>query len=853
MALLLTQTAPEGLVPPAAQCPGPPDYPTSENASGVAGRVVISVTLDEAGVVTKLEIATGLSAAFDTAALESAKKCTFTPALMNGKAVPSIVQLTADFVPPLRPWTLEGDVVGELGEVVPGAKVELGEKSTLTDENGHFSLTFEGLPAGDSWVLVTKAGHADKAFPETFKSGLTTRVRYALPNEKVYETRVSGSRLLPAVPDADKTPQVSKFVITRADMDRSPGAYEDVARIAQQAPGVAADPDILGTLFVRGGGPEEVIFYLDGVPLSNPYHLGGFVSIFNPMMLDTAEFYTGGVPARYEPALSGALEVHHAVPDTKKLRVLVDVSMQSAMARVDIPLGIEGLSMIVSARRTYLEAYFAVLRAFKVVSNSFVAPEVTELLARVNYRRGNHQTTATYLYARDGVSVSVNPGEEVLFNFSGNLNLSNQLHLASLQHRIDFGGDSKVTITGAYTHDINESTASASVYNYENRAKTDDALVRIDGVLAGSATNRTQAGLQYAHRQSSLDGIISDPRAQAPWVSMPSVSLYTDDYRFSPAVVRDLFSVYAEHTYRPVEPLVLEAGGRAQVDARNGQFTGSGRVAFAWTLPTATVFKVSAGVALQPVLAAPVLTENPNLLPERSFQVVAGIEQPLPIEALLRLEVWGKYLDQLVVNPDTLEGFSALKAKNQPAFQNGGTGFARGVDLLFVGRTRYLSYGLSMGLLFSDRTNPLAAGAKTYATPWDQRFTSALSLSWSPNDKWMVTGKVSVRTGRPYTPISGFTWDDARRVYVPSFEATNSARYPAFYEISLRGERRFTIGPVKLAVYAELLNITNSTNVFTYLYDNGPVEMGAPQPDEPARNQINHLPFRPFLGLRSEY
>jgi hypothetical protein len=57
---------------------------------------------------------------------------------------------------------------------------------------------------------------------------------------------------------------------------------EDMSRAVQQLPGVAADPDLLANFFVRGGGPEETIFYLDGIPLSNPYHLGGFASIFNP-------------------------------------------------------------------------------------------------------------------------------------------------------------------------------------------------------------------------------------------------------------------------------------------------------------------------------------------------------------------------------------------------------------------------------------------------------------------------------------------------------------------------------------------------------------------------------------------
>jgi TonB family protein len=887
--LLLAQEAPalpEGLVPPKADCPNVPSYPLTERASGVGGKVVISVSLDEKGQVTKTEVSQSLGPAFDQAALESTKACAFTAAVLKGRPMPSIVQLTADFVPPLKPWTLEGDVVGVLGEPLPGAEVAYGGKTARTDANGHFSLTFDELPPGDGWVQVHLQGHANKAFPEVFKSGLTTRVRYLLPDEKLYETRVEGSRLLPAVPEADKTPQVSRFTITKADLDRNVGATEDVTRVAQQAPGVAADPDLLGTLFVRGGGPNEVIFYLDGVPLSNPYHLGGFLSVFNPMMLDTAEFYTGGVPARYEPALSGAMEVHYVTGETTKPHVMVDVSMLTAMARADIPLGIDGLSAVVSFRRSYLEAYFAILRDVKLIGSNFFAPEITEATARVSFHRGRHHTVATYMFAQDGVKLQISPGEQVVFNFVGDLSLLNRLHLASLQHKIDLGGDSNLTFQVSYTND-SSATRSAETLpgetmgklgrTYTNDAQQGDLNVRIDGTIAG-AKNRLQAGVQYAHRTLHLVGDVPDTTFTPTWASYPSADTHDPYLQVNPDVVRDLVAAYAEQTWRPMEKLTVEAGGRAQLEALsryvprptdpsvrdltfgNWLWSGSARLAAAWTSPVSTVLKLSAGMAMQPV-QAPLLLDpvygNPNLQPERSWQLVAGLEQPLPIEALVRLELWAKYLDHLVVNPDSAIGVAERVGRGEPVFVNEGTGFARGADLLFMGRTRHLFYGLSMGVLASDRTNPLAAVRQTYPTPWDQKFTMAATLSWSPTDHWLVTGKFSFRTGRPFTPVDGFTLVDrdalgnplASPYYVPQFGAVNSDRYPPFYELSFRGEYRFNAGPVKMAVYAELLNVTNSMNVFTYIYGLGDPATMTP----PDRGAVTHLPFRPFLGIRAEY
>ncbi len=854
---------PDVVVAPVASCPSTPEYPASERGTGVGGSVVLKVTLSGKGEVNDLEVSHGLGPAFDAAAMASGALCTFTPASRNGVPVPAIIELTVDFAPPAEPWVLEGEVVGELGAALVGAEVTYGGKKAVTDARGHFRLEFEALPAGDAWVLVNKEGYAEKGFPEVFRAGLTTRVRYSVLKEHVGgETRVEGSRLLPALPDVDHTPQVSRFSITKADIEGNPGSMEDVSRVVQQIPGVAADPDLLATFFVRGGGPEEVVFYLDGVPLTNPYHLGGFASIFNPMMIESADFFSGGIPARYEPALSGAFEVRYATGETKKPRVWADVSLLTAKFRVDVPIS-EGLSATVSMRRSYFEAYFAVLKEFKLFGSNAVSPEITELLARVNYRRGNHTTTATFIHASDGLDFIVKPGEQLLVNFSGGLKISNTAQIAMLQHRVDFAGDTKVELTAAYTHDHNtiavipnqvgdREVVEGGGRKFSNDTSRDDFLVKGDLNWAHSDTNRTGLGVEYAYRHLGLLGEVTDARSTAPWTNTPFVETYLPYVNINPDVRRNLVALYAEHTWKPNDTFSLEGGGRAQVDASSGQLSGSARLGAAVSLPIKTVLKASVGVAAQPSLLPlaldPVLG-NPNLGPERSFTGIIGLEQPLPFEALLRIEGWVKYLDQLVVNPDSPERLAQLEADGQPVFQNLGTGLAKGVDLLFLGRTRYFSYGASAALLFSDRHNPLAAVYTDYPAPWDQRFTLAAHVSFSPNNKWLFTARFNYRTGRPYTPVIAFVRDEANQHFLPVFGATNANRYPGFYEFNARAERRFRLGPMDMAIYAEVLNLTNSTNLFARIYDQG--NFGANT--EPAASAFNHLPIRPFIGVRAEY
>lgn len=61
-------------------------------------------------------------------------------------------------------------------------------------------------------------------------------------------------------------------------------------------------------------------------------------------------------------------------------------------------------------------------------------------------------------------------------------------------------------------------------------------------------------------------------------------------------------------------------------------------------------------------------------------------------------------------------------------------------------------------------------------------------------------------------------------------------------------EKRFKAGALDLAWYAELLNVTNAQNAFLYVYGKGDYASGTP----PSLGTFNHLPIRPFLGIRGE-
>ncbi|HXN54670.1 MAG TPA: TonB-dependent receptor [Myxococcales bacterium] len=748
---------------------------------------------------------------------------------------------------PAQAARLEGEVVDESGAALEGAVITARGTSAISDQQGSFALLVPLNPGEATVVTVLKTGFDPALFEEQLFSGEPRHVRYQLGHGSLSAT-VAGRRLLPRLPVIERDPIVGHHVITRADLDRTPGAMEDISRAVANLPGVVADPDLLATLFIRGGGPDELITYLDGVPLENPFHLGGFASVFNPMLIESADLWVGVTPPRYEPSLSGALDVSYVTTEARRLRVEADLSIQTAKVRVDAPTPVEGLSVVVAARRSFFELYFAGLRALHLVGTNYVAPDMSEYFARVLYRRGSHLLSATYMRASDGFAVVAKPGEPGLFGFDGGVKLSNVLQLGALRDRIDLGGSRELVLTLAATDDA-EATSVTGSTAFARDVGRFEALGEASLSLPFSEGNRLRLGGQVRRQSYDLRGQVPDARGLAPWIALPIVDTGEPNLDLSPRFVRTVAAAFGEHLFRPWTALAFETGARLQ--SSSGQAVYSVRLASSLALPFATVVKLEGGIATQQARNPLVLDAaygNAKLLPERSRQVVLGVEQPLPFRALLRVEGYAKWLDRLVVNPDSDEGVRALLAAGQPAFQNLGSGFARGVDLLFLGRTELLSYGLAGGLLRAERTNPLAAGNKSYPAPWDQRLSLSANLSAAPADGWLMSGRATFHTGRPTTTVAGFVRDDANQRYLPVFGPTNGARYPAYVESSLRVERRFHAGSLDLAWYAELLNVTNAQNVFLYTYGKGDYAAGTP----PSLGTFNHLPIRPFLGIRGE-
>ena len=94
----------------------------------------------------------------------------------------------------------------------------------------------------------------------------------------------------------------------------------DIMKTIQLLPGVQSGTEGTSGIYVRGGGPDENLILLDGVPVYNANHLFGFFSVFNADALNSVTLVKGGFPARYGGRLSSVLDIRMKEGNIKNIR-----------------------------------------------------------------------------------------------------------------------------------------------------------------------------------------------------------------------------------------------------------------------------------------------------------------------------------------------------------------------------------------------------------------------------------------------------------------------------------------------------------------------------------------------------
>lgn len=689
-----------------------------------------------------------------------------------------------------------------------------------TDVKGNFVIS--RLPPGIYRLQASALGYKTTLTSEYRVNHITPYIQIELEEESAALGEVT--ILAPSFQRVPESP-VSLRVIGLQEIEKAPGANRDISRVVQNYPGVAFSPiGYRNDLIVRGGGPSENRFYLDGVEIPNINHFstqgasGGPVGLIDADLIRSVKFYSGAFPANRGNALSSVLDFSLRDGDMERN------SLKATLGASEVALSSNGhlghkTSYLVSVRQSYLQMLFKVL-------GLPLLPAYTDASFKIKTRfDARNELTFLGLGGVDRMKLNFDiDGDDAEYILS---------YLPKIQQET-------FTLGGVYRHyagpHVQSLTLSHSYLNnrntkYRNNDETcsDNLTLRLRSVeqetkLRMENTSiwslwKVNAGLELNHThytnntyQQVYTDILSVYNYQTSlnlfrWGVFGSIGYTSPDERFTASLgLRSDGNNYSSR----MKNMLKQLSPRLSLSYRwLDHWSISGHWGLYYQLPpyTSLGFKDGEGNWVNRDL-------NYQSVSQGSFGIAWNPDNQMEVS------VEGFYKDYNQMPLSVTDGIPlACKGNDYGVVGNerlasSGDGRSYGVEIMFKWLLRQkLNLSSSITIFKSEFRDGMTG--HYIPSAWDNRFIVNVCGTYNLPHQWSVGLKACCIGGSPYTPYDEIksslveAWNAQGKAYY-DYSRYNTERLPAFGQLDVRVDKTFYLKKCMLGFYLDIQNLTAS-------------------------------------------
>ncbi|WP_293667342.1 TonB-dependent receptor [uncultured Parabacteroides sp.] len=712
------------------------------------------------------------------------------------------------------------------GEPIPYATVIIWNtvQGTATDSTGNFEIT--GVAPGSYRLQASYIGYKPTVTAEfrVANKDIFFPVELETASENLQEVNIVAS---PFRKTAESP--LGLRVIGFKEIEKSAGGNRDISRVVQTFPGVASTAAFRNDLMVRGGGPSENRFFLDGVEIPNINHFstqgasGGPVGIINPDFIREVNFYSAAFPAARGNALSSVLDFKLQDGNKEKFSLRGVIGASDVGLSTNGPIG-KKTTYQVSVRRSYLQFLF------DMIGLPFL-PTFTDAQFKVKHTFDRkNELTLLGLGAID--NMKLNTGME-------DMSEKNQYILAYLP----VVKQKTYTLGAVYKHysgkniyslivsrsqlnnrntkykDNDESSDENLTLNYrsdeiENKLRSENIFrlpfIRLN--VGGNIEYATYTNHTFQKQFTTIPREINYHTDLGLWKwGLYVTAIYeSDNERFTASLgARTDANNYSSEMNNLLEQLSPRLSlsyrlfGNIYLNANAGRY---------YELPPYTVlgFKDNQGNYVN---------RTNRLSYIRSDQAGIGLEYRPSSYLKFTAEGFYKKYDHY---PMSLTDSIPLASKGtdygvlgNEAVNSTAAGRAYGLELMgrwynYKGLTFIASYTYVRSEFRDGRES-----GKYIPSAWDNRHLFTFSGTYALPGNWDIGAKLRVVGGAPYTPYdvekSSFVdaWDASGSLYY-DYSRFNSERLKPFTQLDLRIDKTFYLKKLMIGAYIDLQNVLNS-------------------------------------------
>ena len=655
------------------------------------------------------------------------------------------------------PSNIRGKIIDkETKDPLPAyVKIEGTDIGRTAGYDGSFSLNISGL-GQKLKIVVFLIGYKKKSVEAVPGEFLT--IELELEPFAAHEVTVSADSV---VSDSRVKNTVA---LDKMEVYTLPGTAADPIYAAQILPGVNSLPDS-STMLIRGGSPEEVAFYFDGVEVKHPFlseslHESYF-SIFDNQIIEGFSVSSGGYQPKFGDALSGVM----------------DISAKDSIFQKEggVGLSIMGLS-------------------------SYIGMPIKDVGSFVGSYNNGHSYLMTKINNRDESEFKTQNGfAKLIFKLTPSLTLRalGLLNTYDFSHVDGFNTHSKNQITGF-------SLTSSFLKNLVSKLIVSKVKHRADFEVQDVFKKDLEDTIFQARLDTSLDlekhylefgGDIQGRRIEVGYIEHDVSS-----GKFEAKGTR--LGIYLNDRFRFSDKLYIDLGARLLgLRIHEFKYRFEPRASLAYFLSRNDIFRLSVGRYNQ-FGDYFTLTEHDTLEPKNSTHMALSYDR-ITETMDFRITVYNKEYRNLFLNNE------------EDLVVNLGHGYARGAEIFLKYTHKYFDTLFVYNFLNSKRKENKVLELLRSPYEIDHSLTGIFTMKFRNSSLGI---RYSFARGLPFTPLLGREWDEENRLYLPLWGTPFSQRHSNYQRMDLNGSKNIKLKKSIIVLYFGITNLLNNKNVLRYMY-----------------------------------
>lgn len=243
----------------------------------------------------------------------------------------------------------------QTGAVLPGSVILLMEQDRCVPADSTGRYVFDDVPAGPQHMIVRRVGYEQRTLHALVPHAGALVIDVSLQPRPILIDSIAVEALVPLRGLGDETGEGVPFPdrgLSMAAVRNHPILSEPDALQAAASGEVGIRPESPSGIHVRGGASDQVAYRLDGIPILNPYYVGGLFGSWNPDALARLDLVTTSSLPQHADALSGVLNAATRAPN-RRTRVQGGFSSTQARLALDGPIGSQGAGYLLSGRSAF--------------------------------------------------------------------------------------------------------------------------------------------------------------------------------------------------------------------------------------------------------------------------------------------------------------------------------------------------------------------------------------------------------------------------------------------------------------------------------------------------------------------